>query len=31
MNWLNSNIGSRVMYPPLNKQKIYFTEENLKL
>ena len=31
MAWLNdNNIGTRVMYPPLNKQKIYFSEENFE-
>ena len=30
MEFLNSkNIGSRVMYPPLNKQKIYFSDNDL--
>ena len=32
MNWLkDENIGTRVMYPPLNKQKIYFSKKDYEV
>lgn len=31
MDWLKeNNIGTRIMYPPLNKQKIYFSKEDFE-
>ena len=32
MNWLkDNNIGTRLMYPPLNKQKIYFSKNDYEV
>ena len=32
MNFLkNEGVGTRVMYPPINKQKIYYEDKNMKV